>query len=236
MMIGPWLTLLPMPVLEGGRLGCRAVATIISLAAVVVSLTIGIWHPGLGGRLVSEDHIVEWVQVVLAAAAGAVAFRQLRAIRRAGQPATLEVAIVAAMAIICIGEVDLDRMLFGTKVISTSFFVSPKYPSIARALAVLVVVGAPVGLGVWLLTHFRDLGRSGTDALRQPWGQSAGFGMALFLAVEVFERTLKHVPALPAYFAEEVLELVAMICIFIGLVARGLQIPAQIGAAGRGRP
>jgi hypothetical protein len=203
-----------------GCLDCRAVAAIVSLATVVVLLTISIGDPGLGGRLVSEGHIVEWLQVVLGAAAGVVAFRPLRAARRAGRPATLEVAIVAAMAIICLGEVDLDRMLFSTKIISTRFFVSPQYPLLARALAVVVIVGAPAVLGLWLLMHVRDLGRSGIDALRQPWAQSAAVGMALFLTVEVFERSLNHVPALPPHFAEEVLEVVAMIGIFSGLVAR----------------
>jgi hypothetical protein len=56
--------------------------------------------------------------------------------------------------------------------------------------------------------------------LRQPWGQTAAFGMALFLAVEVFEKQLSRISSLPQYFAEEVLELVGMICILVGVAAR----------------
>jgi hypothetical protein len=130
------------------RIGCRAVAAILSVAAVVALLAIAARDPELAGRLVSEDHVAEWLQVVLAAATGLLAFRQGRAARRAGQPAALEVAIVAAMLVICIGEVDLDRMFFGTKVISTRFFVNPKHSLLVRTLAVIVVVGAPVALGV----------------------------------------------------------------------------------------
>lgn len=208
-----------MPAPSPGRFDCRAVAVLLSLVAVVGLLAISARDPVLAGRLVDEDNVVEWLQVLLTAGAGVLAFRQGRAARRAGQPATLEVAIVAAMVIICIGEIDLDRMLFGTKVISTRFFVNPRHSLAARALAVTVVVGAPLALGVWLLVHFRHLWRAGIDGLRQPWGQLAAFGLALFLAVEVFERPLGH-RSLPPHFAEEVLELASAICIFVGLVAR----------------
>ena len=209
-----------MPAPSPGRCDCRAVAVLLSLVAVVGLLAISVRDPVLAGRLVDEDNVVEWLQVLLTAGAGVLAFRQGRAARRAGQPATLEVAIVAAMVIICIGEIDLDRMFFGTKVISTRFFVNPKHSLAVRALAVAVVVGAPLAVGVWLLVHVRHLWRAGIDGLRQPWGQLAAFGLALFLAVEIFERPLGHLRSLPPHFAEEVLELVSAIWIFVGLVAR----------------
>ena len=212
--------MLPTPAPSGGRPGCRAVAAILSLVVLVVLLAISVRDPALGGRLVSEDHVVEWLQVVLSGAAGLLAALQGRAARRAGHPATLEVAIVAAMAVTCIGEVDLDRVFFGTKVISTRFFVSPQHPLLARALAVIVVVGAPAAVGAWLLVHLRHLWQSGVRGLGQPWGQVAAFGMALFLGVEVFERPLGRISSLPPHFAEEALELVSSICIFVGLVAR----------------
>jgi hypothetical protein len=44
-----------------------------------------------------------------------------------------------------LGEVDLDRVLFGTKVISTRFLVSGKVAIQWRLLAALVVVGVPGG-------------------------------------------------------------------------------------------
>jgi RND family efflux transporter MFP subunit len=209
-----------MPAPSPGRPGCRAVAVILSLVVIAGLLALSAHDPVLARKLVAEDNVVEWLQVMLAAAAAVLAFRQGRAARRAGQPATLEVAIVAAMVIICIGEVDLDRMFFGTKVISTRFFVNPKHPLAARALAATVVVGAPLALGVWLLVHVRHLWRAGIDGLRQPWGQLAAFGLALFLAVEIFERPLGHLRSLPPHFAEEVLELISCIWIFVGLVAR----------------
>ncbi|HET9481039.1 MAG TPA: hypothetical protein VFP98_04715, partial [Candidatus Polarisedimenticolia bacterium] len=102
-----------MPALPSGRPDCRAVAATLSLLVVAPLLAVTIHDPTLSGRLVAEGGVVESLQVVLAIGAGVLAFRQGRAARRAGQPATLEVGIVAAMAMICIGEVDVDRMLFG---------------------------------------------------------------------------------------------------------------------------
>ena len=209
-----------MPFPSRYRIDCRAAAAILSVAAVVVLLAIAIRDPVLGKRLVSENNVVEWLQVVLAGTTGVLAFQDARAARRTGQPIALDVAIVGAMAIICIGEVDLDRVLFGTKIISTRFFVDGRRWIVWRALAVLVIVGAPLALGIWLLVHVRELWRSGMTGLRQPWGQTAAFGMALFLAVEVFEKKLSRISSVPQYFAEEVLELVGMICILVGVAAR----------------
>jgi hypothetical protein len=209
-----------MPFPSRYRIDCRAAAAILSVAAVVVLLAIAIRDPVLGKRLVSEDNVVEWLQVVLAGTTGVLAFQDARAARRTGQPIALDVAIVGAMAIICIGEVDLDRVFFGTKIISTRFFVDGRRWIVWRALAVLVIVGAPLALGIWLLVHVRELWRSGMTGLRQPWGQTAAFGMALFLAVEVFEKKLSRISSVPQYFAEEVLELVGMICILVGVAAR----------------
>jgi hypothetical protein len=75
-----------MPFASRYRIGARAVAAIVSVAAVVALLAIAIRDPELGTRLVSEDNVVEWLQVVLAAGAGLLAFQDARAARRAGQP------------------------------------------------------------------------------------------------------------------------------------------------------
>jgi hypothetical protein len=69
------------------------------------------------------------------------------------------------------------------------------------------------------------------DGLRQPWGQLAAFGMALFVAVEIFEHPLGHIRSLPPYFAEEALELVSSICIFLGLVAQCRALMLQRGTS-----
>jgi membrane fusion protein, multidrug efflux system len=206
---------------SSGRLDCRVVAGILVLASLAVLLAVAALDPPLAATLVDENNVVEWAQVVLTAAAGVLAFRQGRAARREGRPVTLEVATVAAMIIICIGEIDLDRVLFGTKIISTRFFVDSRRPLAVRALAMTVAVGAPLALGVWLLLHLRHLLRASFEGLRQPWGQVAAFGMVLFVVLEAFERPLGRIRSFPPHFLEEALELVCGICIFVGLVARG---------------
>jgi RND family efflux transporter MFP subunit len=205
---GPW------------RPDCRVVAAVTSVAVVVGVGALIVTNPARATRVLAEDNVVEWLQVVLTIAAGMLAAVQARRARRAGQPIVLEVAVIAAMALVSIGEIDFDRAIFGTKLISTRFFVSPKYPLAARGLAVLVIVGVPAAVGVWLLTRWRHLWAAGRRGLREPWGQTAAFGAALFLAVEVFERPLEHIRSLPPHAAEETLELVAAVCIFVGLAAR----------------
>ena len=219
-----------MPPRLSRRPACRALAVILSILSVGALLTVAAHDPRLSARLVGEGHVVEWLQVALSVSAAALAWRQGRAARRAGRPATLEVAIVAALTMVCIGEVDLDRMLFGTKLIATRFFVNPGHPLAARALAVAVIVGVPAALGVWLLIHRRRLWRSVRDGLRQPWGQVAAFGMALFLVVELVEAPLGRVPGLPRYLAEEALELVSAVCILVGLAARRGAVTGRVTA------
>jgi RND family efflux transporter MFP subunit len=207
-----------MPSLSARRADCRAVAAVLGAGLIVALLVAALVDPDLAGRLVDEGGAIETLQVVLLAAAGILAFRQGRAARRAGQPATLEVAIVASMTGLCIGEVDLDRIIFGTKIIATRFFVSPEYPLSLRVLAVVIVVGPPLAVGAWLLARFDHLWSASRESLRQPWGQVAAFGAMLLLTVEVVEKALGRILWLPRNLAEEVLECVAAICIFVGLV------------------
>ena len=167
-----------------------------------------------------ENGVTEWLKVILMAAAGVLAARQAVRVRRRGEPIALEIAIVAALTMICFGEIDLDRVLFGMKIVHTRFFVQPAYPLGWRLLAVLVVVGAPVAVSLWFLWYIRELFWASVRGLLEPWGQTATIGVAVFVFVEVFERRLNRLPWQPPHFFEETLELVAALYIFVGLVAR----------------
>src|SRR4030095_9616776 len=112
---------------------------------------------------------------------------------------------------------NLDRVLFGTKIIYTKFFVNPRYPLRWRLLAVLVVVGPPTVGGVWLLLHVRELWRASGQGLGEGGGQPATAGVVVFGLVQAFEKRIDRLPWQPEDFFEEVLELVAAICIFVGL-------------------
>ena len=203
------------------RLGCRAVAFLASVVTVAILVLVALRDWKLGGWLVIENGVVEWLQVILIVAAGVLAARQGLAAKRRGEPFVFEVAVVAAMTMLVIGEVNLDRVLLGTKVIHTRFFVNPERPLVWRLLAVLVVVGAPTALGIWLLVHIRELWRACLRGLLEPWGHTATFGIGLYVLVQVFEKRIDRLPWQPSpYFFEEVLELVAAINIFVGIAAR----------------
>jgi RND family efflux transporter MFP subunit len=213
---------------RSGWLGCRAVAFLVSLVAVALLVAAALHDPKLGKRLVEENGVVEWLQVILMALAGALAAHQGLAAKRRGEPFALEVAIVMMMAMICIGEVNLDRVLFGTKIIYTKFFVNPRYPLRWRLLAVLVVVGPPTVGGVWLLLHVRELWRASVQGLGEAWGQTATAGVVVFGLVQAFEKRIDRLPWQPEDFFEEVLELVAAIYIFVGLAARQRDIMSRM--------
>jgi hypothetical protein len=108
------------------------------------------------------------------------------------------------------------------KIISTHFFVNPNYPLALRALAVLVVVGVPVAVGLWLLPRWRELLTASLRGLLEPWGQVAAFGVAVYVFTQIFERPIDHIVGPPRNFIEETLEFFAAICIFVGLVTRRL--------------
>ena len=218
-----------------GRLDCRVASLLVSVLVVVVIEAVGITNPPLAVALMAENSVAEWLQVLLMAGAGTLAACQGWAALRKGQPAAFEVAVATGCMLICISEVDLDRVLFGTKVVATYFFVNPKYPLALRALAVVVIVGFPTAVGVWLLTRWRQLFDVARAVLRERWGQTAIMGAALYVTVQVLERPIDHIRWQQHHLLEEMLELVAAWLIFIGFAARhglGLRLLRALGWRG----
>ena len=203
-----------------GRFGSRATALTLCVAALLVLCAIAIVDRNRAQALLAEHGLVEWIQVALMSVAAALAARHGIADAEAGRPAALDVAIAATLGFIVLGEVDLDRAIFGMKIVSTHFFVNPGYPLALRALAVLVIVGVPVAVGVWLATRWRTVLDGSLAGLREPWGQVAGFGLALYVLVQLFERPIDNSPWQPRNFVEETFEFLSAICMFVGLVAR----------------
>src|SRR5207249_3188986 len=142
-----------------------------ALAAVAVLSLILVVNPSLAHWLTLEDGVVEWLQVSLDAAAVALIGRHLVRDNAEGERSPLDVLTVAALIGLIIGELDVDRWLFDTKVISTAFFFKAKYALPWRLLAALVVVGVPAAVGIYALRHVRTLWREGWSALGQPWGR-----------------------------------------------------------------
>jgi hypothetical protein len=207
-------------------IGRAAVAACFAVALVLGSLIVV--DPGLAGRLAAEDAEIEWIQVVLCSVALLVSLGSAWTSYRSGHPVLLNVLIVAALAAIVIGEVDIDKRLFGVKIISTRFFVDPHIFLPYRMLAVAVVVGVPLAIGLYALRNWRQLWLSGVDALRHAWGRVLLAGVLTFVAAQIFERPLGRVPGFPRFFLEEALELVAAIWFMLAVMAHRLSLVREL--------
>ena len=200
---------------------CETVAAALALITVAVLSAIAIVEPALAARLTVENGVVEWLQVLLDAGAALLFGRELvRNARDTGRVSPLDLAIVSCLIGLIIGEADLDRVLFGTKVIWTRFFVDGQIAIQWRLLAALVVVGVPAAISFFVLARFRAFWYEGWAAVAQPWGRVLAASVVLSVLTEVFERQLGHVPGVPKFFLEELFELVAAIGFFVAAVAR----------------
>jgi hypothetical protein len=194
---------------------------VLALIAVGVMSVIALVEPAVADRLTLENGVVEWLQVILDAGAALLFGRDLvRNARTTGRVSPLDLAIVSCLIGLILGEVDLDRVLFGTKVISTRFLVSGKVATQWRLLAALVVVGVPVAIGVFVLARFRVFWREGWAAVAQPWGRVLAASVAVAVLTEIFEKQLGHVPGVPRFFLEELFELVSAIGFLVAAVGR----------------
>jgi len=204
------------------RIRCETVAAALALITVAVLSVIALVDPPLAARLTVENGAIEWLQVLLDAGAALLFGRDLVCnARETGRVSPLELTIVACLIGLIIGEIDLDRLLFGTKVIATRFFVNSKVAIHWRLLAMLIVVGVPAAIAIFVVARFRAFWHEGWTAVAQPWGRVLAASVALSVVTEIFEKQLGHVPGVPQFFLEELFELVAAIGFIVAAAARG---------------
>jgi hypothetical protein len=151
---------------------------------------------------------------------------------RAGVSPIAEVLIAAMMAGLIIGEVDLDRLIVGRKIVSTRFLVDTGVWLGWRALALLAMAVPPIVLGVYALLEWRELLGAIPRALGEPDGRVFIGGCLIFGLTEIFEKPLGHIPRMPRYMAEETLELLAGICFAVALYARVRRLRSESNAPG----
>jgi hypothetical protein len=115
--------------------------------------------------------------------------------------------------------VDLDRLVFGRKIIATRFLVDPRVPFGWRGLALVVMVLPPALLALYALSRWRTLLAAVARAQNEPAARLFIAGVAIFALTELFEKPLGRVPRLPRFMVEETLELVAGVCFVVALYA-----------------
>lgn len=196
------------------------VAVVLNALLLIVLVVAVVIDRDLADRLTREDAAVEWLQATLFAVAAVFAVRTARDRWRAGASPVFEVLVTAMLAGLIIGEVDLDRLVAGRKIISTRFLVDARVWLGWRVLAFLVMALPPVALALYALRRWRELLAAIRRAMMDPPGRVFIAGVIIFGLTELFEKPLGRIPGLPRYMVEEVLELVAAICFGVGLYAR----------------
>src|SRR5262245_10634374 len=151
-----------------------------------------------------------------------LALARARDSARAGESPAFDLVVAAGFIVIAVGELELDRLIFGTKLVGVRFFLHPRKPVAWpwRAITALIVVGAPAAIVVYTLARFRVIWRDGLAALREPWGWVLLAGIIIFFATEAFEDTLDNVQFVAPFFLEETAELLASLCFLAAYLMR----------------
>ena len=193
------------------------VATILSALVVIVLLVAVVIDRDLADRMTHEDGPVEWLQAALFALAAVFAVRTGLARSRAGASPVFEVLVTAMLAGLIIGEVDLDRVLAGRKIIYTRFLIDTRVWLGWRVLALLTMALPPLVLALYALRRRRELLTAIGRAMRESPGRVFIAGVVIFGLTELLEKPFGRVGQLPRYLVEEGLELVSGICFFVGI-------------------
>ena len=197
-----------------------ALVAIVLNALLLIALAVTVViDRDLADRLTREDAAIEWLQAALFAVAAVCAILAARDRWRAGASPVFEVLVAAMLAGLIIGEIDLDRLVAGRKIIYTRFLIDVRVWLGWRALALLIMVLPPVALALYALRRRRELVAAIRRAMTETSGRVFIAGVIIFGVTEIFEKPLGRIAGLPQYMVEEVLELVAALCFGVALYA-----------------
>jgi hypothetical protein len=195
------------------------VAAALGLLILAVVILTVVLDPPLADRLSREDDIIEWLQTALFALAAALAVRAAWDTWRAGASPILEILVAALLTSLVIGEVDLDRIVVGRKIISTRFLVDARVWIGWRTLALVSLVAPPAALAIYAFRRRTELAAGIRRAVGESWGRVLLAGLVIFGLTEAFERPLGRIPGFPRYIIEEAFELIAAIFLSVALYA-----------------
>lgn len=161
-----------------------------------------LWDPRLATRLVAEGGVLEVTQVSFFLTAGLLSADQVLRARGEGRATAPDLMLVAGFALLVIGETDLDRWVVGTKMAYPRLIASPEVWLPHRLFAVLLVVVAPLALGIYAFLRRRELWAFASQVPRERWGQLYLVGGVIFVVAELSEGQLNVATPARNFFEE----------------------------------
>jgi hypothetical protein len=199
------------------RLAAALTVAILGVTAIVTALDVS-----LAGRLVAEDGVSEWLQVILFAGAGAICLRLAALERATGGSGAPDILLAAGFAFVVVSELELPKILAGKiKTDRLAHEVAAGHPR--QIVFVLVVGGLALAATVYTLRHLRELLAWAGSALRADWGHLFYAAAVILVITELFERPLNRMMAsigLPRPLLEETLELIASLYCLLAMRQR----------------
>jgi hypothetical protein len=199
------------------RLAAALTAVIVGVMAIVTAVNVP-----LADRLVVENGVAEWLQVICLAGAGVICLRLAVLVRARGGTGAPDVLLAAGFAFLVVSEMELPTLLVGRITIDRLVRdVSAGHPR--QILFVVVVGGLALAATVYALRHLPELLAWARAALHTDWGRLFFLAVAILAVTELFERRMNRIMAsmgLPRPLLEETLELVASLYCLIALRQR----------------
>ena len=199
------------------HLAAALTVAIVSAMAIVTAVNVP-----LADRLVVENGVAEWLQVIFLAGAGAICIRLALLERAEGGSGAPDIVLAAGFAFVVVSEMELPKLFAGK--IRTDHLVREIAAGHPRQiLFVLVVGGLALAATVYALRHLTELLAWAQSALHTDWGRLFYFAVAILAITELFERGMNRMMAsldLPRPLLEETLELVAALYCLLAMRER----------------
>ena len=205
-----------------GRTGLYRLAGVLTVLVVGAMAIATALDVSLAERLVAENGVVEWLQVVLLIGAGAICLRLAALDRAKGASGAPDVLLAAGFAFVVVSEMELPKLLAGK--IRMDRLVRDVAAGLPRqTIFVVVVAGLALAVAIYALRHLPELLAWAWSALGTDWGRLFYLAAAILVITEAFERATNRRMAsmgLPRPLLEETLELVASVYCLIAMRRR----------------
>ncbi|HEY7038368.1 MAG TPA: hypothetical protein VID28_05925 [Methylomirabilota bacterium] len=205
-----------------GRTGLYCLAAALTVVIVGVMAVVTAVNVPLAGRLVVENGVAEWLQVIFLAGAGALCVRLALLERARGGTGAPDVLLAAGFAFLVVSEMELPTLLAG-RITIDRLVREVSAGHLRQMLFVLVVGGLALAAAVYALRHLTELLAWARSALRTDWGRLFFLAIAILAVTELFERRMNRMMAsigLPRPLLEETLELIASVYCLLAMRQR----------------